>query len=90
MERRRTDRKAGKVTVATVRAAIGRHDLPGVEGTYSEATIAMEEQIVGYLQGVWEKEVGVGLWTLSLSVPLPDKPEKPAPPLASGLSTLEY
>ncbi|MFI2314716.1 hypothetical protein AMK17_27945 [Streptomyces sp. CB00072] len=90
MKRRRTDRKAGKVTIATVRAATSRHDLPGVQGTYSEVTIAMEEQIVGYLQGVWEKEVGVGLWTPSFPVPLPDEPEKPAPPLVSGLPTLEY
>lgn len=51
----------------------------------------MEEQIVGYLQGVWEKEVvGAGLWTPSFPVPLPDEPEKPAPPLVSGLLTLEY
>ncbi|MFD5349622.1 hypothetical protein ACFWJY_39180 [Streptomyces anulatus] len=33
----------GKVTVVGVCAATGRHDLPGVGGTYSEVTIAMEE-----------------------------------------------
>src|SRR5690606_2365448 len=28
------------------------HELPGVEGAYSEVTLAMEERIVGYLQRV--------------------------------------
>ncbi|WP_103535236.1 hypothetical protein [Streptomyces sp. SM11] len=91
MKRRRTDRKAGKVTIATVCAVTSRHELPGVEGTYSEVTIAMEERIVGYLQGVWEKEVvGAGLWTPSFPTPLPDEPAQPTTPLASGLPTLEY
>lgn len=52
MKRRRTDRKTGKATVATVYAVSSRHAVPGVEGAYSEVTIAMEERIVGYLQGV--------------------------------------
>ncbi|MER0425824.1 hypothetical protein ACIPM5_17955 [Streptomyces microflavus] len=64
MRRRRTDRRTGKVTIATVCAVTSRHELPGVEGTYSDVTIAMEERIVGYLQEVPEKEVvGAGLWT---------------------------
>lgn len=51
----------------------------------------MEERIVGYLQEVWEKEVvGAGLWTLSIPIRLPDEPTQPAPPLSSGLPTLEY
>ncbi|WAX81415.1 hypothetical protein [Streptomyces sp. KMM 9044] len=91
MKRHRTDRKTGKVAIATVYAVTSRHELPGVEGTYSEVTIAMEEWIVGYLQGVWEKEVvGAGLWTPSFPIPLPDEPAKFAPPLVSGLPTLEY
>ncbi|WP_221354178.1 hypothetical protein [Streptomyces beigongshangae] len=64
---------------------------PGVEGTYSEVTRAMEERIVGYLQSVWEKEVvGAGLWTPTFTMPLPDGPANPAPPLFSGLPILEY
>ncbi|MFC9245007.1 hypothetical protein ACFT7S_13490 [Streptomyces sp. NPDC057136] len=67
------------------------HELPGVEGTYSEVTLAIEERMVGYLQKVWEKEVaGAGLWTLPLPIRLPDDPAKSTPPLSSGLSTLEY
>lgn len=63
----------------------------GGEGRYSEATIAMEERIVGYLQGVWEKAVvGAGLWTPTLPPPLPDGPAKPVPPPAGGLPILEY
>ncbi|WP_326761740.1 hypothetical protein OHB35_44910 [Streptomyces phaeochromogenes] len=90
MKRHRTDRKTGKVTIATVYAVTRRHELPGGEGTYSEVTLAMEERIVGYLQGVWEKEVvGAGLWTPSFPIPLPDEPANPAAPLVSGLPTLE-
>ncbi|ROQ63378.1 hypothetical protein EDD93_6123 [Streptomyces sp. 840.1] len=67
------------------------HELPGVEGTYSEVTLAMEERIVGYLQRVWEKEVvGAGLWTPSFPVRLPDGPAHSATPLFSGLPLLEY
>ncbi|MYR69369.1 MULTISPECIES: hypothetical protein [unclassified Streptomyces] len=67
------------------------HELPGVEGVYSEVTIAMEERIVGYLQGVWEKEVvGAGLWTPPFPIPLPDDPEISTSPLFSGLPVLEY
>lgn len=67
------------------------HELPGVEGTYSEVTVAMEERIVAYLQGVWEKEVvGAGLWTPPFPIPLPDDLVAAAPPLFSGLPILEY
>lgn len=91
MKRRRTDRKTCEATIATVHAVTSRHELPGMEGTNSEVTIAMEERIVGYLQEVWEKEVvGAGLWTLSIPIRLPDEPTQPAPPLSSGLPTLEY
>lgn len=90
MKRRRTDRKTGKVAIATVYTVTGRHELPGVEGTYSEVTLAMEERIVGYLLRVWEKEVGAGLWTPTFPMPLPDGPANPAPPLFSGLPVLEY
>lgn len=67
------------------------HELPGVEGVYSEVTVRMEERIVEYLQRVWEKEiVGAGLWTPSFPMPLPDDLLNAAPPLFSGLPTLEY
>ncbi|MDJ0460299.1 integrase [Streptomyces sp. H27-C3] len=67
------------------------HELPGVEGTYSEVTLAMEERIVGYLQRVWEKEVvGAGLWTPTFPIRLPDDPAESAPPQFSGLPILEY
>ncbi|WLQ44706.1 hypothetical protein P8A22_35315 [Streptomyces laculatispora] len=67
------------------------HELPGVESTYSEVTLAMEERIVGYLQGVWEKEVvGAGLWTPPFPMPLPDDLANPSPLLLSGLPVLEY
>lgn len=67
------------------------HELPGVEGVYSEVTVAMEERIVEYLQGVWEKEVvGAGLWTPPFPTPLPDDLLQAGPPLFSGLPVLEY
>ncbi|MFE4612686.1 hypothetical protein ACFRK5_30775 [Streptomyces niveus] len=91
MKRHRTDRKTGKVTIATVYAVTSRHELPGVEGTYSEVTLAMEERIVGYLQRVWEKEVvGAGLWTPTFPIRLLDDLAKSAPPQVSGLPLLGY
>ncbi|WP_250293724.1 hypothetical protein [Streptomyces atroolivaceus] len=91
MKRHRTDRKTGKVTIATVYAVTSRHELPGVEGTYSEVTIAMEEWIVGYLPGV--REIGGGgsrAVNTAVSHPSPRQSREPAPPLFSGLPTLEY
>jgi len=62
MKRSRTDRETGSVTIATLYEVTSRHELPGVEGTYSEVTIAMEERIVGYVQEVRVREVvGAGL-----------------------------
>ncbi|MFD7427281.1 hypothetical protein ACFV6Z_09495 [Streptomyces sp. NPDC059818] len=91
MERRRADRETAEVTIATVYAVTGRYELPGVESTYSEVTIAMEERIVGYPQEVWETEVvGAGLWTPPFPIRLPDDPAKSTPPLFSGLPILEY
>ncbi|MFF4146548.1 hypothetical protein ACFY0A_35575 [Streptomyces sp. NPDC001698] len=66
------------------------HELPGVEGVYSEVTVGMEERIVEYLQGVWEKEVvGAGLWVAPFPMSLPDDLLDEAPPLFSGLPVLE-
>ncbi|WP_405462505.1 hypothetical protein OG786_28725 [Streptomyces sp. NBC_00101] len=73
-----------------VEGRMGR-ELPGGEGTRSEVTIAMEERIVGYLQGVWERKGG-GSRAVDAGFPLrlPDNPAKPTPPLSSGLPTREY
>ncbi|WP_328665167.1 hypothetical protein [Streptomyces sp. NBC_00328] len=80
----------GDIPRVAVEGRMG-HELPGVEGTYSEVTVAIEERIVVYLQRVWEKEVvGAGLWTPSFPTPLLDDLVKAAPPLFSGLPVLEY
>ncbi len=80
----------GDIPRVAVEARQG-HELPGMEGVYSEVTVAMEERIVEYLQRVWEKEVvGAGLWTPPFPMPLPDDLLKSTPPLFSGLPVLEY
>jgi hypothetical protein len=80
----------GDLSRVAVEGRMG-HELPGVEGVYSEVTLAMEERIVEYLQGVWEKEVmGAGLWVAPSPTPLSDDLAKEAPPLVSGLPVLEY
>ena len=82
--------EAGDIPKVAVEGRMG-HELPGVEGVYSEVTVAMEERIVEYLQRVWEKEVvGAGLWTPSFPTPLPDDLLNASPPLFSGLPVLEY
>lgn len=66
------------------------HELPGVEGVYSEVTPAMERRIAAYLQTVWEKDVlGEGLWVAPFPTPLPDDRLGEGLPLFSGLSVLE-
>ena len=47
------------------------HELPGVEGVYSMVTLAMEERIVAYLQGVWEKFTASGVWLPPFPTSLP-------------------
>jgi hypothetical protein len=80
----------GDIPRVAVEARQG-HELPGVEGVYSEVTVAMEERIVEYLQRVWEKEVvGAGLWTPTFPMPLPDDLLNEASPLFSGLPILSY
>lgn len=61
------------------------HELPGVEGVYSFVTQAMEERIVEYLQGVWEKLLARGVWTPPSPTCLPDGRTGQAPPQFSGL-----
>lgn len=80
----------GDIPRVAVEARMG-HELPGVEGVYSEVTVGMEERIGEYLQRVWEKEVvGAGLWTPLFPMPLPDGLHDAAPSLFSGLPVLEY
>ncbi|MFC7909005.1 integrase [Streptomyces nigra] len=82
--------EAGDIPRVAVEGRMG-HELPGVEGVYSEVTVAMEERIVEYLQRVWEKEVvGAGLWTPSFPIPTPPDLLDAAPPLFSTLPVLEY
>ncbi|MGQ5576696.1 integrase [Streptomyces sp. ECR3.8] len=82
--------EAGDIPRVAIEGRLG-HELPGVEGVYSEVTIRMEERIVEYLQGVWEKEVvGAGLWTPAFPMPLPVDLVQGASPLFSRLPVLEY
>ncbi|WP_055697193.1 hypothetical protein [Streptomyces silaceus] len=79
----------GDIPKVAIAACMG-HELPGIEGTYSEVTLAMEERIVEYLQSVWEKEVlGAGLWTPPFPISSPDDLLNEPPPLFSGLPVLE-
>ncbi|WP_157868824.1 hypothetical protein [Streptomyces atriruber] len=79
----------GGIAKVAIEARVG-HELPGVEGTYSEVTPAMEERIVEYLQSVWEKEVvGAGLWMPPFPITSPDDLLNEPPPLFSGLPVLE-
>ncbi|MEU7059159.1 hypothetical protein [Streptomyces sp. NPDC046197] len=67
------------------------HEPACVERVHGEVTVAMEERIVEYLQGVWEKEVvGAGLWAAPFPTPLPDDLLSDGPSLFSGLPVLEY
>ncbi|WP_075737476.1 phage integrase SAM-like domain-containing protein [Streptomyces acidiscabies] len=80
----------GNIPEVAIEARMG-HELRGVVGVYSEVTLAMEERIVEYLQGVWEKEiVGAGLWIPSYPIPLPPSLTKGTPPLFSDLPILQY
>ncbi|MFE2073656.1 integrase [Streptomyces misionensis] len=66
------------------------HELPGMEGAYSEVTLAMEERISEYLQGVWEKQVvATGLWTPSFPTSLPSASPNGASALFSDLPVLD-
>lgn len=61
------------------------HELPGVEGVYSMVTQAMEERIVEYLQGVWEKMLSGGVWLPPFPKLLPDEELAGPAPQFSGL-----
>ncbi|WP_322501765.1 integrase [Streptomyces rochei] len=79
----------GDIPRVAVEGRMG-HELPGVEGVYSEVTVAMEERIVSYLQAVWEKQVvSEGLWMPPFPTALPSGEAAGAFPLFSGLPVLE-
>jgi hypothetical protein len=66
------------------------HELPGMEGAYSEVTLGMEERIAEYLQSVWEKQVvAAGLWVPSFPSRLPLGGVDEGFPLFSALPVLE-
>jgi hypothetical protein len=64
--------EAGDIPRVAVEARMG-HELPGMEGVYSNVTLAMERRIVKHLQEVWEKQVvAAGLWVPPFPTALPD------------------
>jgi hypothetical protein len=64
--------EAGDIPRVAAEARMG-HELPGMEGVYSNVTLAMEKRIVEYLQQVWEKQVvAQGLWVPPFPTALPD------------------
>jgi hypothetical protein len=65
------------------------HELPGVEGVYSMVTLAMEERIVEYLQGVWEKFLARGLWLPPSPISLPSEGSQGAIPLFSDYPVID-
>ncbi|MFH9072749.1 hypothetical protein [Streptomyces alboflavus] len=65
------------------------HELPGVEGVYSNVTLAMEMRIVEYLQGVWETFLATGPWLPPFPMPLPDDHRSGVPSLFSDFPILE-
>jgi hypothetical protein len=62
----------GDIPRVAVEGRMG-HELPGVEGVYSNVSPAMEARIVDHLQGVWEKFWASGPWFMpSFPKPFPD------------------
>lgn len=64
------DEPGADIATVAKEARMG-HELPGMEGVYSKVTVAMEERIVGYLQGVWEKFCASGPWIPPFPIALP-------------------
>ena len=80
--------EAGDIPRVAVEARMG-HELPGMEGVYSNVTLAMERRIVEYLQEVWEKQVMArGLWVPEFPTPLPDDLRGEPSPLFSDLPVI--
>jgi hypothetical protein len=62
----------GNIPRVAIEGRMG-HELPGVEGTYSYVTPAMERRIVDYLQERWVDFWASGpWWTPPFPIPLPD------------------
>ncbi|HEX5596347.1 MAG TPA: hypothetical protein VFX61_10070 [Micromonosporaceae bacterium] len=78
------DEPGADIARVAIEARMG-HELPGVEGVYSYVTPAMEERIVEYLQGVWEKLLASGVWVPPFPSRLPDGELQGVPPQFSGL-----
>ncbi|MGW4493851.1 integrase [Streptomyces sp. NPDC004376] len=82
------DEPGADIATVAKEARMG-HELPGMEGVYSKVTISMEERIVEYLQGVWEKEVvAAGLWVPQFPIALPVDLSGGVFPQFSGLPIL--
>lgn len=82
------DEPGADIATVAKEARLG-HEVAGMEGVYTNVTLAMERRIVEYLQGVWEKQVvSAGLWMPSFPMPLPEDLIGEAPPLFSGLPVL--
>lgn len=60
-----------------------RHVIPGVEGTYSHTTLAMELDIAADLQKLWEASVGVKDHRREWEDPRPRRPKRPGGKLIS-------
>ncbi|MFE9448379.1 integrase [Streptomyces sp. NPDC006739] len=82
------DEPGADIATVAKEARMG-HELPGMEGVYSNVTISMEMRIVEYLQGVWEKKVlAAGLWVPPFPISLPSGVSGEAAPQFSGLPVL--
>lgn len=82
------DEPGADVARVAIEARMG-HELPGMEGVYSNVTVSMEKRVVTYLQQVWEKQVvTAGLWMPPFPTALPDDLLGGASPLFSGLPVI--
>lgn len=82
------DEPGADVATVAKEARMG-HEMPGMEGVYSEVTLSMERRVVKYLQNVWEKQiVAAGLWMPPSPIALPDDLVGGASSLFSGLPSL--
>ncbi|MCM8548963.1 integrase [Streptomyces sp. STCH 565 A] len=82
------DQPGADIARVAAEARMG-HELPGVEGVYSNVTLEMETRIVSYLQEVWDKFLDTGPWLPPFPKPLPDDQGERASSLFSGYRILE-
>jgi hypothetical protein len=81
------DEPGADIATVAAEARMG-HEMPGMEGVYSKVTISMEERIVEYLQGVWEKFLASGPWIPPFPTALPVDLSEGTFPQLSGLPVL--